>query len=405
MLTLDDESHLAFYFRAASLFQRSTFGAQLERARVTIGGRPRSWAWLPSSTGDGAPVHVPATHEPSMGYEVDHGDLLRFSRVSRRMQATARADGAFDVLEAYYGDRGCRWQATAAGRPSTSSTPAGSGPSVVATGGKGPGAIAALYSLTPAGRALLDRERRATLARRCGTVPGGGDVEAERALRRAVAEAGRAHGAAVAALQEAMTRHHEARQAGPVPTPLRVALHAARGAEAERRGRLDEAKRRLDLLTRPFHAPRREEQRPAGVEGPTLPDGRWSPADPPPALRLAARPLPTGGAGAAGDDHLTDDELLEVVFILEGVSSRPDRKRRLQEARDQAEVLLVRAWEAWLGSGPPRTPRRSLPEAAAGARPVEERRGGGGRGRVQRVLDPRFARGASVPAWVGEAGR
>ena len=134
------------------------------------------------------------------------------------------------------------------------------------------------------------------------------------------------------------------------------------------------------MLERPYQAPRLADgdARPPGREGPLLADGRWSPDDPAPMPRVAAV-APAGGPSA----HLTDDEVLEVVMVLEQVTPRPDRKRRIAEARDQAEALLVRAWEAWLRTGAP-----------------SGRRGAGGPiKRTGVAMDARYARGAGAQQW------
>jgi hypothetical protein len=356
-----DESNLTFYFRAASLFQRSTFGAQLDRARVTLAGSAQSWAWVPD--GGQGPCHVAAHHEPSHGYQVEHADLLRFSTLSRRMTLAARDAAIYDTLAAYYGDRGARWQAAAAGRCDDR------GATVVP--GYGPGAVAALFSMVPAGRTLLARERSGG--------PRGTAAPARSAAlgqaRRAVHQTTAALDAATATLTAAMLASHAARaDGGAVPGSERAALHAARTAHAAATTAADAARRRLSLLERPWQAPRLDaaDARPQGREGPLLADGRWSLADPAPVPRSTA--VPAGGPG-----HLTDDELLEVVLVLEQVAPRPDRRQRIAAARDQAEALLVQAWEAWLRTGPPsgRGGRRAQPRASV-------------------AMDARYARGGAA---------
>lgn len=166
------EALVAYYFRVQRRFERSTLGDMLERAqslRVGSDGRRirqrrRAWNWQPEGmvvwngrlqrTDDapGPPMLVHAAHSGGPAYEVDDEDLVRFARASRRMLAVERrSPQAKRALEAYYGDRGSFWAAY-------SSDVFDSRGGLVHRGA-GPGAIAALYVLTPAGAVLVERER------------------------------------------------------------------------------------------------------------------------------------------------------------------------------------------------------------------------------------------------------
>jgi hypothetical protein len=378
-----DEALISFYFRADSLFARSTFGAQLERARNFQHGLAPSWAWRPPTQWSGGvasqpdpAVYVPGNYEPSHGYEVEHEDLMRFSRASKRIAAVARADLlAHAVLAAFYGDRGARWAATGAGRDHCE------------TGqpirGAGPGSIVALYPFTTAGQALLAKERELAARLRAGpqAAPKGSgkgkgkqppmvgpdaDVAARRAALDAVVAKRNvelpplelAHQGARAALKVVQAEVAAARAVGAVPAKLRAALDRANRAVRAAEAQLDEVRRSIGTLrtwfpTTAFRSPLPDpEETPVG---PCLEDGRFytdpSLAGPPRLARLHRR------AARPETPHLTDDELLEVVFVLEHEQPHQGRRMRLDRVRDQADGLLVRAWEAWLATAPVRLQR------------------------------------------------
>ncbi len=177
-----DEASIAYYFRAQSQFERSTFGSSLER-QATIGlnsdGKriklaDRSWDWMPDRyvrTEDGTLSANPEARPPPMpvsplhgdgelGYEVDDDVLIRFASASRRMLAVERRSlAAKRALEAYYGDRGSRWAHYSADEYDAKGQ--------AARRGAGPGSIAALYLLTLRGQAFIASER-ANGAQRAG---------------------------------------------------------------------------------------------------------------------------------------------------------------------------------------------------------------------------------------------
>lgn len=179
-----DEGLIVFYFARQCMFERSTFGDMLERAQTnafdSTGRRvklaSRSWNWQPEgyATVNGRLYRVPTAPLPPMpvhpehgdgpGYEVDDDQLVRFARASRRMGAVERTNPAAKrTLEAYYGDRGNLWAVFGADREGDHGKP---------IKGAGPGAIAALYILTPLGRDFLERERRRSDKARAPARPG-----------------------------------------------------------------------------------------------------------------------------------------------------------------------------------------------------------------------------------------
>lgn len=169
-----EEGEIVFYFGRQCMFERSTFGDVLERARRqafdSTGKRVkitrRTWNWQPETqyrAGDGRlyrdqtaplpPMMVRAQHGGEPGYEVEDHLLRRFGDVSRRMLAIERSHPTEKrVLEAYYGDRGSRFAAFSSDRYDPQDGHL--------IRGAGPGAIAALYVLTELGQTFLERERK-----------------------------------------------------------------------------------------------------------------------------------------------------------------------------------------------------------------------------------------------------
>lgn len=156
-----DESDLIWFSGPGSAtFERSTFGAVLERQRLfsvsgtsnqcpgcnghrrnasyrevnEIEGNPELGDWCPVCNGSGRrEVSVTQTGEgyQEQGYEPSHAALSRFGRVSRRLEKIPIKQRR--LLLAYYGDKGCKWERM------------------------GLGHIFAVYPLTKAGRRFLDR--------------------------------------------------------------------------------------------------------------------------------------------------------------------------------------------------------------------------------------------------------
>lgn len=152
------------YFTSERIFIRSNFGAQLERAannrdsRGRAFGPARAWNWLPDGI---EPPNWPEAGqhpEPSL-QEPDVEVFERIGGIDRRMRMLGRkSPESFEVLTAYYGDRGSRWASYSQDREVTGDE--GQAPTRIM--GVGPGSIAAVYRLTPAGHALLAFERDLT---------------------------------------------------------------------------------------------------------------------------------------------------------------------------------------------------------------------------------------------------
>jgi hypothetical protein len=138
MLTKRDAADLAWFFsEGVSTFERSSFGAMLERASTlavdSTGQRIEqpdrsSWHVMPIKQ---------VTSEPS--YTPDLETMVRAASVSRRLARVERADPlACAVLEAYHGAPGDRWARTPLGR------------------------VAGVYPLTSAGREHAASEARSS---------------------------------------------------------------------------------------------------------------------------------------------------------------------------------------------------------------------------------------------------
>lgn len=161
-----------FWGRGGAVFQRSTFGDQLERASMFAGARRPCFdcGGIPESlyggevggsgfTEDGDQCRrcrgigwvvcdarqvsgrVTARPRPEprkeAGYEPEHRELTRFAIVSRVVSRVALARPILArALEAYYGDQGSRWGRTEYGR------------------------ILSVYPLTSCGARLVEQSRR-----------------------------------------------------------------------------------------------------------------------------------------------------------------------------------------------------------------------------------------------------
>jgi hypothetical protein len=167
-ITASDEALIEFYFREQYRFARSTSAAMFERAeRIGVdseGHRLKAstatWNWSPPARGEDGrleahgtdqELELSETTEPG-GYELDHTELVRFARASRRLMAVERlSPRAGAALEAYHGERGSRWAVYSQERQDPQS-----GRRVIGTG---PGSIAALYALTVEGVKFIASER------------------------------------------------------------------------------------------------------------------------------------------------------------------------------------------------------------------------------------------------------
>lgn len=145
LLSPQAEAALDWYFgEGASLFERSTFGAMLERSSMYKVKRTVDPELMrarlerePHEAPPGALTARPKSGQaPSSGYTPEESLLSRYARVSRLVRAVLEQDElSAAVLGAYYGDIGARWGRSPYGR------------------------IFAVYPLTAAGRELLRRER------------------------------------------------------------------------------------------------------------------------------------------------------------------------------------------------------------------------------------------------------
>jgi hypothetical protein len=190
-----DVAALETYFAAGAHFERSTFGAMLSRqATVAFGanGRrhkltKRTWWWRPGDYARGAfgslverydapapPMHIGKGDGGEPSYTPEDRVLEAFGAASRRMLAVERMREPADksraesvglrakrVLEAYYGDRGRRWEWYATDRKDEHNKP---------IKGAGPGKIAAVFVLVDAGRRFLEKERERSAKRAGKTV-------------------------------------------------------------------------------------------------------------------------------------------------------------------------------------------------------------------------------------------
>lgn len=166
------ESELRWFFGEGqtAVDGGSTFGSMLARAELFSRHAAQTYAHAHGYTihpspeavrgksgavigyRDGETVAITAEVRAPGGYTPDDEDLEKYARVSRRLLAMRRQHGpALAVaLECYYGPLGERWRAG----PEAMLAARSSDPS------KSPGAVAALYHLTPAGQRLLDAEAR-----------------------------------------------------------------------------------------------------------------------------------------------------------------------------------------------------------------------------------------------------
>jgi len=142
-LSGSDESHLDWFFSAGQLLLGSSVsGPILDRIRdhaIVHVMHPDTWAEVQRRRPNAPPPDA-VTARPTgssrdeAGYTPDEAALRRYAHISRRLAALERRDPrSAAVLCAYYGDQGARWARTDLGR------------------------LFALWLLTCAGRALLER--------------------------------------------------------------------------------------------------------------------------------------------------------------------------------------------------------------------------------------------------------
>jgi hypothetical protein len=156
-ITIADESNLTFYFLAASVCLRSTQGDMLDRAlRMTRDSdglklvEGLQWNWLPN--GEDSPMQEDPSHQVvETSYWFDPDKAERVGNIGRRIRKLQQDSPLHAlVLEAYYGDRGCRWSHNATTRTSDAGK--------VVWQGSGPGTIGAVYEYTATGRKVLKVE-------------------------------------------------------------------------------------------------------------------------------------------------------------------------------------------------------------------------------------------------------
>lgn len=385
-----EDRSLDFFFASERLFFRSTMGAQLERAAAQRGRsegerlQPKVvWWWRPN--GEAPPIYVNAAHGEGGGYELDHADMVAHSRLSRRMRVLCqRSSRAYAVLSVYYGDRGARWARTSQDRYEKAD--GGEEEKLIARG-LGYGAIVALYPLTVAGQELLRRERSKSVVKaterkavrelqRRRTEEHASRVEAlDQAIAKATSESEemmRALEGALLARESARQKFATARAAagrgGRGEHPARDAMQAATRTAERASEALDAAERALSLLrthrahaaaptTLPSPIPTNEARAAhaaiteilaeharacevaaaAGAEPPILRDLPEVPAARTPVVVPAVAPRA----------QLSDDEILEVAFLLQRTSPAEGRRLLLERAHTQAEVLLREALAEW----------------------------------------------------------
>jgi hypothetical protein len=124
-LTKQDEDDLT-WFLGQVVFHRSTLGPQLERAEMLAFGSDgrkhrREALWERDDqgvvVGQRQRVYCRETRSSDGGYEPEHQDLLRYSRVSTRLQRVERiSHHGYVVLTLHYGNAGQRWAGQEQGR-------------------------------------------------------------------------------------------------------------------------------------------------------------------------------------------------------------------------------------------------------------------------------------------------
>jgi hypothetical protein len=151
-----DEADLEFYFLRRGQYQKSTFGPMLERAALAredsegnrLAANVSNAFWRPDGCDETIQPHGFTRNEPS--YTPDVEGFHRMGMVSRRLgYVQTRSMRFYRALECFYGDSGSRWKEAAQSQKDDNGE--------LVRPGYGPGQIVALYALTPAGAALLDK--------------------------------------------------------------------------------------------------------------------------------------------------------------------------------------------------------------------------------------------------------
>lgn len=165
-----DTQSLSTFFGSDRAFYTSPLGGMIEHCRSRSRDssdrpipRPPPWSFLPQPDakrgvkGLRGIMYVHETPNPLAGsYEVDASKMASIGHVDRRLRAVCRISTlSYQVLAAYHGDRGALWASAAT--PRTVENPKTGKPEVIK--GVGPGALASLFMMTEAGRALLALER------------------------------------------------------------------------------------------------------------------------------------------------------------------------------------------------------------------------------------------------------
>jgi hypothetical protein len=387
MITPADEKLITFYFRSESLFQRSTFGAVLDRARANstdsegnVLAKKVSWSWRPQ--GQRPPMDVNETRNQE-GYEVDDRDMIMTAASSRRMRVLRANDPqSYRVLELYYGDHGARWQFFAIGKVNEAN-------GKVIEAGLGPGAVGSLFRYTRAGQELIKKERELSSRLRNHSVNVPVNRKAE--VEKVIADKRDRHKELLSIKDKSTTawlKHKfDYSQLRLKVEGLTSAEQTARAAEMNhaRRERdkcglivsntmdlIDKVTMELGVLQlvnrgeAPLAAPARDNDL-VLAEGPELRDGRFfadrSESIERPSVhelaegRVTSPRLPALKVLPSDEEAVTDDDVLRSMYILESSQPNQHRKIRIQAARSEAQTILVRAWGAWTATGTQRPNR------------------------------------------------
>lgn len=401
--THEDASQLRGYFSSDRVFFRSSFGAMLDHLRSdssdSEGHRipiPASWAWRPSRDEPVVWASAASTKRQwnSGSYEVSEEIMQNVGGAGRRLRQLSNL--AYVVFGRYYGDAGAMWAAAAQDRKG-----ARAGKDVVLFKGIGPGAIAALYIMTAAGRELIEFEK--AMAEGSASTKRRTVKAEEQAAHRASIEATIAEKeVAIEALGDdretkamelGLLRTKEAEYRGNntrIPTALYNRVKKTKGELQELRRAREDLRRdilrlRLQLVYVPVSADNNptpdetsaavlaDRRRLAAIfdsELATWQDikddmervcGKMADDD----KRLPPRPvldLPQLAPARIvshrirpQETHLSDDDRLHVAFVLDrslAGSKEAIAKRRslLSLASTQANAMLVSAWAEWMQS-------------------------------------------------------
>lgn len=369
----DHEFDLRQHFNRVGRMQRSTMGAQLEHARIAhfdssghAIGRRSSWAWL---NGRDAPIYVSGARYETGGYELDVDGIHLLSGAGRRLARLPA--GCFEVLEAYYGDAGARWEAEAQVRFAGDMLKDPTTP--IVHRGRGPGAIVSLFSFTSAGKELVRAERELFEARvppesKAAKRLAGERRQRAKRLAQAISVIENDRGNILRRRDEAdaAIREQEANKVRamlaeqPARAVMLRAVNAALDAGRERSRALYHALESIDetkrWLTRLLGCLDRADL-PAATTLKTVVLTEEEAAD----IRSGNSASPVAHLPAiAVREHLTDDELLVAMFFAHRPKHDTKREALIEEATNQAERLHAHALAAWRRTA---TPKREALEA------------------------------------------